>query len=203
LVADINTTPTIAASSAPSSLVNIGGTLFFAADDGVTGAELWKSTGGPLAPGGTEMVKNINPASSGSGADNLTNVNGTLFLAANDGTHGFEPWQSLPPYDSGSTSLVFDVAQGNGGADASFPSDLTNINGTLLFAANDNGTTGNELWKATVEPAPPPPSGGGGASNPLLQSPNPLCASLRKKLKNAKTKAQKKKIRAKLRKLAC
>jgi hypothetical protein len=33
--------------------------------------------------------------------------------------------------------------------------------------------------------------------------PNPLCASLRKKLKKAKTKAAKMKIRAKLRKLGC
>ena len=33
------------------------------------------------------------------------------------------------------------------GPDSSFPTDLTNVNGTLYFAANE-GYNGDELWKS-------------------------------------------------------
>ena len=42
--------------SDPSDLTNVNGELYFAADDGTHGEELWKSDG---TPGGTEMVKDI------------------------------------------------------------------------------------------------------------------------------------------------
>ena len=41
-----------------SSLTNVNGTLFFAADDGTNGTELWKSDG---TAAGTVLVKDINP----------------------------------------------------------------------------------------------------------------------------------------------
>ena len=40
------------------------------------------------------LVKDINPGSDGSIPRILTNVGGTLFFAANDGTHGAELWKS-------------------------------------------------------------------------------------------------------------
>ena len=40
------------------------------------------------------MVKDINPGAGGSSPGALTNVNGTLYFSANDGTHGFELWKS-------------------------------------------------------------------------------------------------------------
>ena len=55
------------------------------------GFELWKSDG---TSGGTVMVKDIDPGATGSIPSYLTNVNGTLFFAANDGTHGYELWKS-------------------------------------------------------------------------------------------------------------
>ena len=82
LVKDINPG---SASSEPSNLTNVNGTLFFTADDGAHGIELWKSDG---TAAGTVLVKDINPGSAGSDPPRLTNVNGTLFFSANDGTHG-------------------------------------------------------------------------------------------------------------------
>ena len=61
----------------------MNGTLFFAADDGSNGIELWKSDG---TPAGTVLVKDINPGAAGSYPEHLTNVNGTLFFTADDGT---------------------------------------------------------------------------------------------------------------------
>src|SRR5262249_29605686 len=48
----------------PSDLTNVNGTLFFAANDGVLGFELFKSDG---TASGTTLVKDINPGSLGSG----------------------------------------------------------------------------------------------------------------------------------------
>ncbi len=62
--------------SNPSGLVNVKGILFFAANDGTNGVELWKSTG-TLA--NTVMVKNIRAGAANSNPTYLTNVKGSLF----------------------------------------------------------------------------------------------------------------------------
>ena len=70
------------------SLTDVNGTLFFRADDGIHGFELWKSDG---TIAGTAMVDDINPGGSSLQYNsNLINVNGTLFFTADDGTHGTE-----------------------------------------------------------------------------------------------------------------
>ncbi|MEX0676088.1 MAG: ELWxxDGT repeat protein [Pirellulales bacterium] len=143
-VEDINPGAT---DSAPASLTNVSGTLFFSANDGTTGNELWKSTGGAAADATTtSRVEDINPGAASSSAFYLTNVSGTLFFSANDGTNGKELWKSTggAAADATTTSIVENI---NPGAADSSPNNLTNVSGTLFFAAND-GTHGRELWKS-------------------------------------------------------
>src|SRR5262245_16256098 len=126
----------------PGSLVNVNGTLFFAADDGVHGRELWKSDG---TAAGTVMLKDINP-NGVSNPDSMVNVNGIVFFTAHNGTNGRELWKA--DGTEYGTVLVKDI---NPGAVGSYSNGLTNVNGTLFFAAND-GTNGMELWKSNGTP---------------------------------------------------
>lgn len=68
-----------------NQMVAIGSTLYFVANDGVNGAELWKTNG---QVGNATLVKDINtiPANGSSPID-LQDVNGTLYFFANDGGH--------------------------------------------------------------------------------------------------------------------
>ena len=67
----------------PTSLVNVNGTLFFAANDGVTGFELWATDG---TPGGTTLVGDIASGILNSSPFNLIDVNGVLMFGAWNGT---------------------------------------------------------------------------------------------------------------------
>jgi len=70
--------------------------VFFTATDRVHGQELWETDG---TAGGTFMVQDINPgpASSMGGAfPQFVPSGGTLFFAADDGTHGTELWAYYP-----------------------------------------------------------------------------------------------------------
>lgn len=131
-------------SSWPQMLVGVGDTLYFAANDGTNGCELWRSDG---TEAGTYLVKDI---MSGSGSaliesgyyDNapLTNVDGTLLFAADDGINGRELWTSDGTADG--TVMVKDIYSGSG---TSTPRYFVPIGDRLFFTAND-GTYGTELW---------------------------------------------------------
>src|SRR5688572_15821228 len=71
---------------------------------------------------------------------NLTEVNGGLLFAADDGEHGPELWRS--DGTAAGTVLVKDIRPGAGG---SGPQNFTDINGTLYFGAND-GSGKSQLW---------------------------------------------------------
>jgi ELWxxDGT repeat protein len=102
-----------ASGSFPQQMVNVNGVIFFIANDGSTGYELWKSDG---TPGGTVLVKDIRPGPFSAFNPSLvnpslTNVNGTLFFVANDGTNGYELWKS--DGTSSGTVLVRDINSGS------------------------------------------------------------------------------------------
>jgi ELWxxDGT repeat protein len=85
--------------SAPQSLTNVNGLLYFSGDDGTHGNELWQSDG---TTSGTVMVQDINPGSAGSFPSSLTAMNNKLYFAADDGVHGQELWDP-PPVETGAT----------------------------------------------------------------------------------------------------
>jgi uncharacterized repeat protein (TIGR01451 family) len=118
-------------------LTNVKDTLFFAANDGMNGVELWKSDGTPT---GTVIVKDINPGSASGYPFWLTNANGTLFFSGFDGSNGAELWKSDGTLTG--TVMVKDI---NPGAGTSAPMRLTYASGRLFFAADD-GSHGQELW---------------------------------------------------------
>jgi ELWxxDGT repeat protein len=125
---------------------NVSGETFFRANDGSHGFELWKTNG---TSAGTTLVKDINPGSANSMGSlliggHLTNVSGTLFFQANDGSHGYELWKSNGT--AAGTVMVKDINPGPGNGPGYLPY-LTNVNGTLFFTAND-GSHGYQLWKS-------------------------------------------------------
>jgi ELWxxDGT repeat protein len=166
LVKDINTRPgnsnpndttgAVNRSAEVEKLFVVGKTLYFRANDGIHGVELWKSDG---TKRGTTLVKDINtdaPAptttackrakncAGGSWADDMTLVGKTLYLTANDGEHGVELWKS--DGTKRGTTLVKDINPSSASRDSDI-SNLIAIGKTLFLAAND-GTNGLELWKS-------------------------------------------------------
>ena len=131
LVKDINPT----GGSYPQYLAVFNGNLFFQANGGTNGAELWKSDG---TGAGTTMVKDINPTGD-SNPGSFAAFSGSLYFQANDGVYGTELWKS--DGTGAGTAMVADINPSAGGD----PFYLTVSKSNLYFEAND-GVHGYELW---------------------------------------------------------
>ena len=94
--------------SSIDELVAIGSTLYFTANDGTNGEELWKSDG---TASGTVMVKDIWSGSSSSNPTGLTVIGSTLYFAAEDAQYGVELWKS--DGTSSGTVKVKDINSGS------------------------------------------------------------------------------------------
>ncbi len=105
LVKDINPGSSDSFSAVMNDLADVNGVLFFTADDGSHGVELWKSNGTQV---GTVPVKDIRPGSGESGIYYLTALGGVVYFQANDGVSGRELWQSdgtaVPEYITSDTT---------------------------------------------------------------------------------------------------
>src|SRR5207247_10380157 len=127
----------LAASSSPRQFVEAGGIVFFTADDGVNGIELWRTDG---TPAGTMLVKDIDPLAS-SRPSSLVDFNGTLFFAASYFSAGQKLFQS-----DGTAAGTVPVKDVNvpGRTDAAI-SAITVVGSALFFVVNRIDTRA-ELW---------------------------------------------------------
>lgn len=140
LVKDINPGP---ANGYPEDFANVGGILFFYANDGVHSFELWKSDGTST---GTVMVKDINTVTTGSKGPSrfdMAAMGNILIFAANDGTHGNELWRS--DGTSKGTFLVKDIKPGPDNGIGWGCGHMRKAGGKIFFRTDD-GTHGMEIW---------------------------------------------------------
>ena len=127
----------------PTTLTAVGGTLFFTADDGIHGQELWKRRHAGRAP---SWSRTSPPATATTAAPAVSDLH-----RPSAGRCSSPPTTAPTARSCGSdgteagTVLVKDINPGN---DSSlFPAYLTAVGGTLFFTADD-GVHGQELWKS-------------------------------------------------------
>ncbi len=145
--------------SDPQGLLVFDSRIWFSADDGVSGRELWVSDG---TAAGTRLVADINPGSAGSdptGFTGLSTAPRTVYFAASEPSHGRELWRSTGALAG--TTLFADLRPG---AASSSPQELTAIRvasggfsgvALILMFAADDGTTGVEPWRLDATTATP------------------------------------------------
>jgi ELWxxDGT repeat protein len=158
--------------SHPDTVTVMGKQVFFAADDGKHGVELWKSDG---TEKGTKLVKDINTVPGNSNpndkGDALTRsaeveklyvVGKTLYFRASDGKHGVELWKS--DGTERGTTLVKDInpaapdpintacKRRKSCAGSSWVDDITVVGksaaGRRIYFTAVDGKHGLELWKS-------------------------------------------------------
>ncbi len=109
--------------------------LYFRANDGISGEELWKSDG---TSAGTTLLKDINVGSNASNISAIRVGNNGVYFVANDGVVGSEPW-----FTSGTTAgtnLIYDL---NVGPNSSFASPQ------LFISNNSYFTYGQSIIKSS------------------------------------------------------
>lgn len=147
-VKDINSGPGNAEIRGPNERGNfavVNNTLFFEANDGTNGTQLWKSDG---TEAGTQLVKKIRTGANPeimfpSTSDSNYYVYNTFYFAANDGVNGRELWKTNGT--EAGTMMVADIT--TGAASTKFGPSFLSLCGLVVFAA-DNGINGMELWRS-------------------------------------------------------
>lgn len=125
--------------SYPSEFTELNGKLYFTANEGKHGYELWVTTDGTSAT--TKLVKDIRPGSEGSYPSELIEFKGKIYFFADNGTHGKKLWMTNGT--EAGTTLVKNVNSSI--YDALSSSLLTIFNDKLYFKADDTNY-GLELW---------------------------------------------------------
>ncbi|QDU75477.1 hypothetical protein Pan97_25100 [Bremerella volcania] len=124
-------------SSSPSHLTVFDGKLFFQANDGESGAELWVYD--PQADNGAGSVSlfaDIAPDHQSSSPQEMAVLNGILYFQATTLAEGAELWQYNPAPEEGEVevTMIADIYDGYG---SSAPTQLTVAGGKLYFRATD------------------------------------------------------------------
>ncbi|HEV8242318.1 MAG TPA: ELWxxDGT repeat protein [Thermoanaerobaculia bacterium] len=115
-----------------------GGNVFFVADDGVHGRELWATDG---TPAGTRLVLDIAPGADGSWAYGFYDWASVLYFGAHAGA-GLPSalWRS-----DGTAAGTYPLGDAAHGSDQLSPSGFAELGGRLYFPGYQDAT-GRELW---------------------------------------------------------
>lgn len=149
LVQDINTS----GDANPSNLTvyddggGSGADLYFSAQDGSSGQELWRFENEGTDP---SRVKDINSGSGDSNPQDLIVFGNRLYFTAENGSDGREPHA----FD-GSSVNGLDFLSGSLGSGGRLPATYDDGGGTDLYITATNGSSGNELFR--VEKSDPLP----------------------------------------------
>lgn len=140
LVKDINPGPASSVKYWPQESTVMDGILYFIANDGIHGYEVWRSDGTDV---GTAMVKDINPSGDSATDSPFLVYNGHAYFSADDGVHGWELWRS--DGTANGTVMVKNIHP-----DIPIPPippyPFFETGGWLYFGADDN-VHGYELWR--------------------------------------------------------
>ena len=149
LVADINPYVQNASNSHPgySMEILVGDTMYFSANDGISGHELWAHD---LSNASTWQVADINNGShrSDPGLNLCVLVGDTIYFDAMNSTTGRELWAH--DTSNHSTWLVADISPGAQSSGFVDEGGEVLIDGIIYFGADD-GVSGHELWAHDVE----------------------------------------------------
>lgn len=123
--------------SDPKEFNQINGIVYFSANDGLRGRELWQYT---IASAQSSILVDLYNGAAWSDPKNMTVINNRLYFTATDGFTGVEVWV----YDPATVSLVVaaDIYEGNGSGN---PQNIQVINGKMYFMGTD--ATSTEYWQ--------------------------------------------------------
>jgi ELWxxDGT repeat protein len=123
----------LAGSGLKSQLVSVGGTLFFAIENGVNGSQIWKTDG---TPEGTALVKDL-PGTDGIDIGELVSFNGKLYFNTRVNYSTRQLWSS-----DGTEAGTYIVTTFEGGSHRSFSSPTVHNGKLYLFASMPDGQLG-------------------------------------------------------------
>ena len=124
-----------ASGSAPAEFTQFNGELYFRANNGTQGIELWKIK----ADGTAALAADFNPGAGSSSPSLFKQSQGELYFQATDGTTGTEVWKVKA---DGTVVQAFDI---NGAGNSSPGGSEGFVNATLIEGINATGGTGDDV----------------------------------------------------------